>query len=126
MTYDDRDGFNTHEIHDVREVFKNVSETIPELGLKMIVDGKPLELNGKKVNFFRFNTKGYSINLKPMWVLHKKKEPACQVVIHNFVFHKEIMDYVIATRVRPVRNIFSLALSIIQNMEELASNEANS
>lgn len=33
MTYYERDYFNTHEVHDVREAFKNVSETIPELGL---------------------------------------------------------------------------------------------
>ena len=35
MTYTSRDGFNTHEVHDVREAFKNVSEEIPELGLQM-------------------------------------------------------------------------------------------
>lgn len=129
MTYDERDYFNTHEVHDVRKAFKNISETIPELGLEMCCDGSIVKtkIGKKKIGtVFQFKTRGFSLTLAPMWVKHKKKEPAVQVVIRNLSLNANAMDYVVATKVRPIHNIFSIALSIVQDMEELASNQANS
>ena len=103
MTYYERYYFNTHEVHDVRLAFYNVSETIPELGLEMCCDGSIVKT---KIN--------------------KKKEPAVQVSIRNLSLNATVMEYVVATRVRPIHTIFSIALSIVQDMEELASNQANS
>jgi len=117
MTYTLRDRFNTHEIHNVREVFKNVSSAIPELGLKMCVDGTP---------FFRFATDRYSITLSPMWVRHRKNEPACNVVITSYSLKVDVLDLCIATRVRPLPQILALALTIVQDMEQLADNQAES
>ena len=61
-----------------------------------------------------------------MWVKHKKKEPAVQVVITNCAFNSNAMQYVVATRVRPIHKIFALALNIVQDMEELADNQSES
>lgn len=129
MTYYERDYFNTHEVHAVREAFKNVSETIPELGLEMCCDGSIVKtkiLNRKIGTVFQFKTRGFSLCLAPMWVKHKKIEPAVQVSIRNLSLNATAMEYVVATKVRPIHNIFSIALSIVQNMEELASNQENS
>ena len=129
MTYYERDYFNTHEVHAVRLAFYNVSETIPELGLEMCCDGSLVKtkINKKKIGtVFQFKTRGFSLCLAPMWVKHKKKEPAVQVVITNCALNSTAMQYVVATKVRPIHKIFSIALSIVQDMEELASNQANS
>ena len=129
MTYYERDYFNTHEVHAVRLAFYNVSEAIPELGLEMWCDGSIVKtkIGKKKIGtVFQFNTRGFSICLAPMWVKHKKKEPAVQVLIRNLALNSTAMEYVVATKVRPIHTIFSIALSIVQNMEELASNQANS
>ena len=130
MTYTSRDGFNTHEVHDVREAFKNVSEEIPELGLQMCVDGSPCKsgFKGKRNthNFFRFATSRYAITLIHMWVRHRKNEPACNVVITSYSLKTDVLDLCIATRVRPLHQIFALALTIVQDMEELADNQAES
>lgn len=129
MTYYERDYFNTHEVHNVRKAFKNISETIPELGLEMCCDGSIVKTKivKKKIGtVFQFKTRGFSLCLAPMWVKHKKKEPAVQVSIRNLSLNATAMEYVVATRVRPIVMIFALALSIVQNMEELASNQANS
>lgn len=129
MTYYERDRFNTHEVHDVRKAFKNISKTIPELGLEMCCDGSIVKTKiGKKkiVTVFQFKTRGFSICLAPMWVKHKKKEPAVQVSIRNFSLNATAMEYVIATRVRPIVKIFALALAIVQDMEELEDNQTNS
>ena len=113
MTYTLRDRFNTHEIHKVREVFKNVSSAIPELGLKMCVDGTP---------FFRFATDRYSITLSPMWARHRKNEPACNVVITSYSLKANALDLNIATKAKPLHQIFAKALAIVQDMEQLADN----
>lgn len=130
MTYTARDGFNTHEVHDVREAFKNVSEEVPELGLKMCVDGSPFNCGGKGKrsthNFFRFATSRYAITLSPMWVRHRKNETACNLVITSYSLKTNVIDLVIATRVRPLHQIFALALTIVQDMEELADNQSMS
>lgn len=129
MTYYERDYFNTHEVHDVRKAFKNVSETIPELGLEMCCDGSIVKnkIVKKKIGtVFQFKTRGFSLCLAPKWVKHKKKEPAVEVSIRSFSLNAEVMEYVVATRVRPIVKIFALALAIIQDMEELADNQANS
>jgi len=129
MTYYERDCFNTHEVHDVRKAFKNVSETCPEIGLEMCCDGSLVKtkINKKKIGtVFQFKTRGFSLCLAPMWVKHKKKEPAVQVVIRNLALNADAMKYVVATKVRPIVKIFALALTIIQDMEELADNQANS
>lgn len=129
MTYYERDYFNTHEVHAVRLAFYNVSEAIPELGLEMCCDGSIVKtkIHKKKIGtVFQFKTRGFSLCLAPMWVKHKKKEPAVQVVIRNLSLNSDAMKYVVATKVRPINTIFALALSIVQNMEELASNQANS
>lgn len=129
MTYYERDRFNTHEVHDVRKAFKNISETIPELGLEMCCDGSIVKnkIGKKKIGtVFQFKTRGFSLCLAPMWVKHKKKEPAVQVYIRNFSLNSNAMEYVVATKVRPIVKIFALALTIIQDMEELADNQANS
>jgi hypothetical protein len=129
MTYYERDYFNTHEVHDVRLAFYNVSETIPELGLEMCCDGSLVKtkINKKKIGtVFQFKTRGFSLCLAPMWVKHKKKEPAVQVSIRNLSLNATVMEYVVATKVRPIHTIFSIALTIVQDMEELASNQANS
>lgn len=129
MTYYERDRFNTHEVHDVRKAFKNISKVIPELGLEMCCDGSIVKTKiGKKkiVTVFQFKTRGFSICLAPMWVKHKKKEPAVQVSIRNFSLNATAIEYVIATRVRPIVKIFALALAIVQDMEELADNQTNS
>lgn len=129
MTYYERDCFNTHEVHDVREAFKNVSDAIPELGLEMCCDGSIVNtlIHKKKIGtVFQFKTRGFSLCLAPMWIKHKKKEPAVQVVIRNLSLNTDAMKYVVATKVRPIVMIFALALSIVQNMEELASNQLNS
>ena len=129
MTYYERDYFNTHEVHAVRLAFYNVSETIPELGLEMCCDGSIVKtkINKKKIGtVFQFKTRGFSLCLAPMWVKHKKKEPAVLVVITNCALNSTAMQYVVATKVRPIHTIFSIALSIVQDMEELASNQANS
>lgn len=86
MTYYERDYFNTHEVHNVRKAFKNISETIPELGLEMCCDGSIVKTKivKKKIGtVFQFKTRGFSLCLAPMWVKHKKKEPAVQVSIRN-------------------------------------------
>ena len=127
MTYYERDYFNTHEVHDVREAFKNVSETIPELGIEMCCDGSIVKTKivKKKIGtVFQFKTRGFSLCLAPMWVKHKKKEPAVQVIIRNLSLNATAMEYVIATRVRHINQVFSIALTIVQDMEELASNQA--
>ena len=127
MTYYERDYFNTHEVHDVREAFKNVSETIPELGIEMCCDGSIVKTKivKKKIGtVFQFKTRGFSLCLAPMWVKHKKKEPAVQVIIRNLSLNATAMEYVIATKVRPINQVFSIALTIVQDMEELASNQA--
>lgn len=127
MTYYERDYFNTHEVHNVRKAFKNISENIPELGLEMCCDGSIVKTKivKKKIGtVFQFKTRGFSLCLAPMWVKHKKKEPAVQVSIRNLSLNAEVMEYVVATRVRPIHQLFALALSIIQNMEELADNQA--
>ena len=88
MTYYERDRFNTHEVHDVRKAFKNISETIPELGLEMCCDGSIVKtkIHNKKIGtVFQFKTRGFSLCLAPMWVKHKKKEPAVQVSIRRFL-----------------------------------------
>lgn len=129
MTYYERDYFNTHEVHDVRKAFKNVSETIPELGLEMCCDGSIVKnkIVKKKIGtVFQFKTRGFSLCLAPKWVKHKKKEPAVEVSIRSFSLNAEVMEYVVSTRVRPIVKIFALALAIIQDMEELADNQANS
>ena len=129
MTYYERDYFNTHEVHAVRLAFYNVSETIPELGLEMCCDGSLVKtkINKKKIGtVFQFKTRGFSLCLAPMWVKHKKKEPAVLVVITNCALNSTAMQYVVATKVRPIHTIFSISLSIVQDMEELASNQANS
>lgn len=129
MTYYERDYFNTHEVHNVRKAFKNVSETIPELGLEMCCDGSIVKTKivKKKIGtVFQFKTRGFSLCLAPKWVKHKKKEPAVEVSIRSFSLNAEVMEYVVATRVRPIVKIFALALAIIQDMEELADNQANS
>ena len=130
MTFISRDGFNTHEVHNVREAFKNVSEAVPELGLKMCVDGSPFKCGGKGKrdahNFFRFATSRYSITLSPMWVRHRKNEPACNLVITSYSLKTNVLDLCIATRVRPLHKIFALALTIVQDMEELADNQKQS
>lgn len=129
MTYYERDCFNTTEVHDVREAFKNVSEVIPELGLEMCCDGSIVKskIHKKKIGtVFQFKTRGFSLCLAPVWVKHKKKEPAVQVSIRNLALNATAMEYVVATKVRPIHTIFSIALSIVQNMEELASNQENS
>lgn len=130
MTYTVRDGFNTHEVHNVRKAFKNVSEAVPELGLKMCVDGSPCNraVNGKRDthNFFRFATSRYAITLSPMWVRHRKNEPACNLVITSYLLKTNVIDLVIATRVRPLHQIFALALTIVRDMEELADNQSES
>lgn len=127
MTYYERDCFNTHEVHDVREAFKNVSECIPELGIEMCCDGSIVKTKiiKKKIGtVFQFKTRGFSLCLAPMWVKHKKKEPAVQVSIRNLSLNATAMEYVVATRVRPINQIFAVALNIVQDMEELASNQA--
>lgn len=127
MTYYDRDFFNTHEVHNVRKAFKNVSETIPELGLEMCCDGSIVKekIVKKKIGtVFQFKTRGFSLCLAPKWVKHKKKEPAVEVSIRSFSLNAEVMEYVVATRVRPIHQIFSIALNIIRDMEELADNQA--
>lgn len=127
MTYYDRDYFNTHEVHDVRKAFKNISETIPELGLEMCCDGSIVKTKivKKKIGtVFQFKTRGFSLCLAPKWVKHKKKEPAVEVSIRSFSLNAEVMEYVVSTRVRPIVKIFALALAIVQNMEELANNQA--
>lgn len=129
MTYYERDRFNTHEVHDVRKAFKNISETCPEIGLEMCCDGSLVKTKIHKKTIgtvFQFKTRGFSLCLAPMWVKHKKKEPAVQVVIRNFSLNATVMEYVVATRVRPIVKIFALALTIVQDMEELADNQANS
>ena len=129
MTYYERDCFNTTEVHDVREAFKNVSEVIPELGLEMCCDGSIVKskIHKKKIGtVFQFKTRGFSLCLAPVWVKHKKKEPAVQVSIRNLALNATAMEYVVATKVRPIHTIFSIALTIVQDMEELASNQANS
>ena len=129
MTYYERDYFNTHEVHKVRKAFKNISETIPELGLEMCCDGSIVKTKivKKKIGtVFQFKTRGFSLCLAPKWVKHKKKEPAVEVSIRNLSLNAEVMEYVVATRVRPIVKIFDLALAIIQDMEELADNQANS
>lgn len=129
MTYYERDYFNTHEVHNVRKAFKNVSETIPELGLEMCCDGSIVKnkiVKKKLGTVFQFKTRGFSLCLAPKWVKHKKKEPAVEVSIRSFSLNAEVMEYVVATRVRPIVKIFALALAIIQDMEELADNQANS
>ena len=127
MTYYDRDFFNTHEVHNVRKAFKNVSETIPELGLEMCCDGSIVKekIVKKKIGtVFQFKTRGFSLCLAPKWVKHKKKEPAVEVSIRSFSLNAEVMEYVVATRVRPIHQIFSIALNIIRDMEEFADNQA--
>ena len=127
MTYYERDYFNTHEVHAVRLAFYNVSETIPELGLEMCCDGSIVKTKivKKKIGtVFQFKTRGFSLCLAPMWVKHKKKEPAVQVSIRNLSLNATAMEYVVATRVRPIHQVFSLALTIVQDMEELADNQA--
>lgn len=127
MTYYERDYFNTHEVHNVRKAFKNISETIPELGLEMCCDGSIVKTKivKKKIGtVFQFKTRGFSLCLAPKWVKHKKKEPAVEVSIRSFSLNAEVMEYVVSTRVRPIVKIFALALAIIQNMEELANNQA--
>lgn len=129
MTYYERDCFNTNELHDVRKAFKNISEAIPELGLEMCCDGsivKTKSIKKKIGTVFQFKTSGFSICLAPMWVKHKKKEPAVQMIIRNLSLNATAMEYVVATRVRPINMIFALALTIVQSMEELSSNQANS
>ena len=85
------------------------------------------KINKKKIGtVFQFKTRGFSLCLAPMWVKHKKKEPAVQVSIRNLSLNATVMEYVVATRVRPIVMIFALALTIVQSMEELASNQANS
>lgn len=129
MTYYERDYFNTHEVHAVREAFKNVSETIPELGIEMCCDGSIVKTKivKKKIGtVFQFKTRCFSLCLAPMWVKHKKKEPAVQVIIRNLSLNATAMEYVIATKVRPIHQVFSIALTIVQDMEELANNQANS
>lgn len=129
MTYYERAYFNTHEVHNVRKAFKNISETIPELGLEMCCDGSIVKekIVKKKIGtVFQFKTRGFSLCLAPKWVKHKKKEPAVEVSIRSFSLNAEVMEYVVATRVRPIVKIFALALAIIQDMEELANNQANS
>lgn len=129
MTYYERDYFNTHEVHNVRKAFKNISETIPELGLEMTCDGSIVKTKivKKKIGtVFQFKTRGFSLCLAPKWVKHKKKEPAVEVSIRSFSLEAEVMEYVVATRVRPIAQIFALALAIVQDMEELADNQANS
>lgn len=129
MTYYERDYFNTHEVHDVRKAFKNVSENIPELGLEMCCDGSIVKAKivKKKIGtVFQFKTRGFSLCLAPKWVKHKKKEPAVEVSIRSFSLNATVMEYVVATRVRPIVKIFALALTIIRGMEELADNQANS
>lgn len=128
MTYYERDYFNTHEVHDVRKAFKDISEAIPELGLEMCCDGSIVKTKiiKKKIGtVFQFKTSGFSICLAPMWVKHKKKEPAVQVSIRNLALNATAMEYVVATKVRPINMIFALALTIVQSMEELAYNQAN-
>ena len=129
MTYYERDYFNTHEVHDVRKAFKNISEVIPDLGLEMCCDGSIVKtkIHKKKIGtVFQFKTRGFSICLAPKWVKHKKKEPAVEVSIRNLSLNSNAMEYVVATRVRPIVKIFALALTIVQDMEELADNQANS
>lgn len=129
MTYYERDFFNTHEVHDVRKAFKNISECNLEHGLEMCCDGSIVKTKiiKKKIGtVFQFKTRGFSLCLAPKWVKHKKKEPAVEVSIRNLSLNATVMEYVVATRVRPIVKIFALALAIVQDMEELADNQANS
>ena len=104
-------GFNTREVHSVREAYAGFAREYPGVKLEMRVDGHRLVTGG---NFFRFATARYGIELCPGVAGGKR---ACRVVVRDYANRCELLDKV---DMRPAQDAFLSAALEVMRLESLA------
>lgn len=121
-TFTNRKRFTTREVGAIRKKYHELEENgISGLTFEMNVDGHNIgKVDYGHETFFRFSTPSYAIEMWPMYVRHKKNEPAIGLCIRSYDHATpNILDCNIATAQRKPEEILDDAYFIVGELELL-------
>ena len=129
-TFTNRKRFSTREIGEIRKKFKELAirAYLSDIKFEMNVDGHNIgKVNYGHETFFRFSTPSYAVEIVPMYVRHKKNEPAIGLHIYSYGPDSErILYHKIATAQRTPALVLDDAYTIVTTLEQLKNSQEQS